>query len=157
MNVSPSTRICSDGWPLLGLDELRQEGEEEQRRLRVEDVDDDALGEVPAAAARRPLGIRVGLVGAPEQRADPDHDQVQRAEQLDDGERRRRRDENRRQPERREREMEERADVDPEHRRETGAAALVDAARDDVEHGRAGHGEDRERGEREDERACATR
>src|SRR5947208_8791991 len=40
------------------VDELRQEGEEEERRLRVEDVDDDALPvEAAAAAQDRLLGL----------------------------------------------------------------------------------------------------
>ena len=46
--------------------------------------------------------------------------------------------------------MEQRSHMDPEHGRKTGAAALVDAPRDDVEHCGAGHGQDRERCERED-------
>ena len=131
------------------MDELRQEREEEERRLRIEDVDDDALGEVTAAAARRPLRVGVLRVGAAEQRPDPDHDQVQRAEHLDDRERRRRRDEDRRQPDDRKRQVHQRADVDPEHRGEPGRPALVDAARDDVDDRRAGHGQDRERRQRE--------
>ena len=39
----------------IRVDELRQEGEEEERRLRVQDVDDDALA---VRARRRRLGAR---------------------------------------------------------------------------------------------------
>ena len=70
------------GVPGVGVDELGQEGEEEERGLRVEDVHHHALGEVAAAAARRPLRIGVGWIGAPEQRPDPEHDQVRRAERF---------------------------------------------------------------------------
>ena len=51
--------------------------------------------------------------------------------------------------------MHDGAGRDPEHRREPGAPALVDAAADDVEHGRARDHEQRER--REDEEAVRRR
>ncbi len=132
-----------------GVDELRQEGEEEQRGLWIEDVHDHALGEVAASPARRPLGIGVGRIGAPEQRPDPDHDQVQRSHRLDDGERSCRRDQDRGEPHRGGSEVHERADVDAEHRGEAGASTLVDASRHDVHDGRPRHDEDRERREGE--------
>src|SRR5262245_14332477 len=57
------------------VDELGQEGEEEERRLRVQDVDDDALAEDAAAA---PGGALLGLdrVVLAEQLADPDVDEI---------------------------------------------------------------------------------
>ena len=132
------------------MNELRQEREEEERRLRIEDVDHDALGEVPAAAARRPLRVGVLRVGTSEQRPDPDHDQVQRPEHLDDGERRGGRDEDRGQPDDGERQVHERADVNPEHGGEPRRPPLVDAAGDDVDDRRPRHGQVRERRQRED-------
>ena len=76
MNVEPEHEDLERRPPEVRVDELRQEREEEQRRLRVEDVDDDPLGEVAATPARWPLRVGVLGVGAPEQRPDPDHDQV---------------------------------------------------------------------------------
>ena len=98
---------------MVRVDELGQEREEEQRRLRVEDVDDDALGEVAAPTPRGSLRIAVVRIGAAEQRPDPDHDQVQRPQRLHDSERGRRRHEDRREPEGREREVHERPDWIP--------------------------------------------
>ena len=52
MNTRPNTATC-DQTACSGIDELRHEREEEERRLRIEDVDDRAspeeLSERPAA------------------------------------------------------------------------------------------------------------
>ena len=55
-------RDLHPGVALLGVDELRQEGEEEERRLRVEHVHDHALAEpaaeAPLAGQRSPAARR---------------------------------------------------------------------------------------------------
>ena len=56
----------------------------------------------------------------------------------------------RREADRRERDVDDRAGRDPEHRREPGAPPLVDAAADDVQHCGPGDREQRERGEDEE-------
>ena len=81
------------------VDELRQEGEEEQRRLRVEHVDDHSLCVEPAVRRRRDLHL--GVLLAAQDAPDADHDQVRGTDELDDGERGRRRGDQRREPDRR--------------------------------------------------------
>src|SRR5205814_5432262 len=58
-----------------GLDELRQEGEEEERSLGVEHVDDDALAVEPAHVALAAVAELCRPLQACEA-PDPDHDQV---------------------------------------------------------------------------------
>ncbi len=46
----------------VGVDELREEGEEEERDLRVEGVDEDALCEdAPKADSHAERGLRVAM------------------------------------------------------------------------------------------------
>ena len=118
----------------LGVDELRQECEEEERRLRVEDVDDGASHERPAERLAPRLDLRRGV--ALEQLPDAEVDEVRSAGVLHDAERRRRRDDQGRQTDgRRERcERASRRGCRPPTRART--AALLGALRDDVEHRR---------------------
>ncbi len=48
----------------LGLDELRQEGEEEESRLGVQQVDDEAVAEQPGMAVARQVAVGIDLLGA---------------------------------------------------------------------------------------------
>jgi hypothetical protein len=68
------------------IDELGQEGEEEERRLRVQHVHDDSLGE---GAAEVPLAAQrdVGLGPPGEERPQAEADEVEGAGDLDGGER----------------------------------------------------------------------
>jgi hypothetical protein len=68
------------------LDELGQEGEEEQRRLRVEQVDDEAFAKQPRMAAGLEGDVDVRMVLAAEYLAQPDPDQIGRARLFDDRE-----------------------------------------------------------------------
>ena len=132
----------------VGVDELRQERKEEERGLRIQDVDDDALCE---CAAKVPLASQRGPARAcREERPEPEPDEVGGTGDLDGGERDRRGDDERGEPERRRADVDERPDVDPEHGREPRTPALLDRPRDDVEHRRPGHEQKRERGDRED-------
>ena len=81
----------------LGLGELRQEGQEEERGLRVEQLGHDALAEGAAAVGARRLGVRPAQA---EQRADAQEDEVAGARVADDLEGGGRGHEQRREPER---------------------------------------------------------
>ena len=130
------------------VDELRQEGEEEQRGLRVQHVHDDALRE-SSPKVRLAAERDVGLGAAREQRPQAEADQVHGPGDLHRSERDRGRRDEGREPEGRGRDVSERPDVDPEHRDEARSPALVDGAGDDVEHRRAWDEKQRER--RDDE------
>src|SRR5262249_56304904 len=69
--------------PLRDVHELRQERQEEERRLRVEDVHDHALAKEPPEAPRRERPPAWRLVPA-RQLPDADVDEVQRAQVLHD-------------------------------------------------------------------------
>ena len=127
------------------LDELGQEGEKEQRRLGVEDVDDHPLCK---DAAQPPLAAESDLLGRRPRQQSPqsEPDQVRGAGVLDRCEGRRGGDQERREAGRRGRDVHERAQMDPEHGDETGPLPLVDRPRDDVEHRRPRHGEERQSG-----------
>src|SRR6185503_18413263 len=66
--------------------ELREERQEEERRLRVQDVDHDALREEPPEAPGRCRAGRGRRAGG-EEPPDPQIDEVERPEVLDDVER----------------------------------------------------------------------
>ncbi len=131
------------------VDELREEGEEEEGDLRVEGVDEDALREdapEPKVAATRRLD---GAVSG-EERPEPETDEIRGARVLDDGEGDGRGREQGREPDGCRGHVHESADLDPEHRRDARAPALVHAARDDVEDSGAGNGDERSRRESKD-------
>ena len=134
--------------------ELRQEGEEEERRLRVQHVDDDPLAVDPPQAALAQLDPRLVAL---EQPPDPEHDQVHRARVLHDREGRRRREHERGEPDRGREDVDEPAGRDAERRDEAGAATAVDALSDDVEHGGAGNDDQRHRGGREEQQGRGLR
>src|SRR5258707_1337324 len=73
----------------VAVDELRQEGEEGQGRVRIQHVDDDSPGE-DAAAAARGAGFELGGLVALEPFPDPPVDDVRGADVLDRAERHRR-------------------------------------------------------------------
>ena len=133
----------------VGVDELRKECEEEEGDLRVEGVDEDALREdAPepnVATARRLDGAASG-----EQGPEPEADEIRGARVLDDGEGDGRGGEQGREPDGCRGDVHESADLDPEHRRDPRAPALMHAARDDVENCRAWNGDERRRGESKD-------
>lgn len=136
--------------------ELRQEGEEEERRLRVQHVHDDPLLERSTEitlAAEGDLALRAPR----EERPEAKPDEVHGARELDRGERNRRRHDERGETGGRGRDVHEGADVDAEHRGEPNTPALVDRAGDDVEDGRARDEEQRERSDREQAEAGAVR
>ena len=131
----------------MRIDELRQEGQEEERRLRVQDVDDDSVPvQPPMIDDRDNLDDALPRCEAPQ----PHHDQVGRAHVLHDRERRRRRDDQARDAGSCGSDVDERAGVQAEHRREAGALPAADALRDDVEHCGPGNHEQREGREHEE-------
>ena len=83
------------------------------------------------------------------ERPDAEKDQVGGARVLDDVERDRRGHDQRGQADRGGGDVDERAEVDAEHRHEPRRPALLDAAGDDVEHRRSGH--EQQRNSRDDE------
>ena len=109
---------------------------------------------MPCANARRrfrspPSAISVSARSG-EERPEPEPDEVDGAGDLHGGEGDGRREHESGEPERCRADVEERPDVDPEHRREARTPALLYRARDDVEHRRPRHEQERERGDRED-------
>ena len=115
------------------IHELRQEGEED-RGLRVQEVDHEAVAEDASQPLGRGAGVGIRLAG--HERADADPDQIGRAQIFHHREGERRGDDQRRQPDRRRGDMHDRAEMDAEHRCQARRAALLHRARDDVEHGR---------------------
>ena len=103
----------------IRVDELREEGEEEERDLRIERVDDERPGRRRAGGAppRDSPGIGLG-VPTGEKRPEPEADQIRGARVLDDRESQGRGREQRRQPDSGRSDMDERADLDPENRRD---------------------------------------
>ena len=85
-DTKPSTTNCSATWPPGRVDELRDEGEEEGCRLRVQRLDQHCLRETPAAVRPplrpdppfRPAGCPAGRL----ERADAEPDQIGGADQL---------------------------------------------------------------------------
>ena len=149
MNVSPSTRICSQAGRASGSTNCGRKARKNSAVFGLR-----TLTTTPSAKSRRRRrGGRCGSVSSGSARPSsvriPITIRYSAPSSLDDGERGRRRDEDRREADGGEGEVHERADVDAEHRGEPGAAALVDAPRDDVDDGRPRHGQDRERRERE--------
>ena len=140
----PEKRDLDGGMRRVRIDELREEREEEERGLRIEHVDHDPLRE---GTAQVPLAAEshVGLRALREQRPEPETDQIDGASGLDRGERHGRRENERRETERRRTHMDERADVDAEHRDEPCPAPVVHRARNDVEDGRPGHDQQSQR------------
>ena len=147
-NSAPRTATCADTEPRLEVDELWQKGEKEERRLRVEHVHDRSLHvELPVRCGRE---LNLGVLLAAEDAADADDDQIDGSDKLDRGERGRGRGDQRGEPDRRGRDVDEPAARDTECRHEARAPSLVDALRDDVGDRRPGHDGQQERRETED-------
>src|SRR4029434_5414903 len=94
-----------DEMAALGLDELRQEGEEEESRLGVQQVDDEAVAEQPGMAVARQVAVGIDLLGAAEDLLQPEPDEIGGTSPLHDAEGERRRGEQRRQAKRRRQHM----------------------------------------------------
>jgi hypothetical protein len=133
----------------VGIDELREEREEEQRGLGIEHVHDDPLregaAEVPLTAER---DLRLGMLR--EERPQAERDEVHRARDLHRGECDRRGQHERREAKSCGGDVHERADVDAEDRDDAGAASVLDGSRYHIEHGRPGDEQQREGGKDED-------
>jgi tRNA-2-methylthio-N6-dimethylallyladenosine synthase len=133
----------------IRVDELRQEREEEERRLRVQNVHDRALREQRAQPLlpRRPNLIRRRSL---EQSAHPEVDEIRGAHVFDDAERDRRRDDDRGDPDRRRCDVHGRADVDSCDGHDSCDPPVLRALGDDVEHGWARDHEQRDGCERKE-------
>jgi hypothetical protein len=94
------------------VDELREEGEEEQRGLRVQHVDDDALRKEPQQTSFLGRPNAIALVPA-EQAHKPEEDEIASSDVFDDAERHRRSNEERGETGRRRRDMEYGSALDP--------------------------------------------
>ena len=129
----PRTRICSAIGPARGLDELGQEGDEEDRDLGVEELDEHALEEELRATADDDLLRLLAL----EQLAHAEIEQVGGSGVPDDGEGGGRGGDQPGQAGGGGERIRERAGLDAEHRHDARGAALVEAARDDVDDRRA--------------------
>src|SRR5262249_40489107 len=133
----------------IRVNELRQEGEEEEGRLGIEDVDDDAL-----PVDLRKWSAQSALCGlavvAREDSPDADRDQVRRSDGLDDGEPLGRRRDQRREADGGRGDVDETARRDAQRRDEPSSPALVDALRDDVRDRRARDDRERDGGKQED-------
>src|SRR5437660_8637377 len=118
----------------IRCDELGQEGEEEERRLGIEDVDDRAARERPPERLTLSLDWRLRI--SPEQLADAEVDEVRGPRVLHDAERHRRGNDHGGQPGGCCGDVNERAEMDPGDRGQPDAATLLGALDDDVEDGR---------------------
>ena len=118
----------------IGSDELGQECEEEERRLRIEDVHDRAAHDCPPQRFRLALdpSLRIAIRELP----DAEIDQVRGACVLDGAEGQRRGDDQGRQSRRGRGDVHERAEMDAGDRRQPDAASLLGALEDDEEDGR---------------------
>lgn len=132
-----------------GIDELRNEGEEERRRLRVERLDDDALAEGGPAAGRRHLGRPCDPRFPPCLDAQPD--QVERARDLQHRERLSARHHQRRQPDGAGGHVHEPSEPKPDAGRQPLAPPAGQRPRHDIEDAGAGRQRDDECGGEEQE------
>ncbi|ABA49823.1 hypothetical protein BURPS1710b_0776 [Burkholderia pseudomallei 1710b] len=132
-----------DGLRAVRIDELRQEHDEEQRHLRIQQVADHALAKDRRQRLRR-ARVRGGEALAA-QRLDADPDQIRAARELEQMERDGRRAQQRGDAERGERRMEQHARREAERRDDAGRAALRDAAREHLQVVGAGRDGDRDR------------
>ena len=133
------------------IDELREEGEEEECGVRVQHVDDHALPEDAVQVVRTLIRDVHQEPVAIEQCPNAEHDQLHRAQPSHDIERERRRYQQRRQAQCGGHHVNERAGADAKHRDETGTTAAAYAARHDIQHCRPRRHQQRER--RADENA----
>jgi len=146
-NTTPEHERLRPDAAAVGVDELRQQSQEEERGLRVQHVDDCPASE-GAAQRFAPTAHLLDLVAA-EQLANADVDQIGGAGVLDDVERQRGRNDQRGQPDRCRRHVHEGAEMDPCHGCQTDTPALLGALDDHVEHRRPWNDEERHRSEGE--------
>src|SRR5690606_8995940 len=139
------------------VDELRQERQEEQRGLGVEQVDDETVAEQPGIAALAGRQVRrADGSGAGADLLQSQPDQVGRAGVLDDAEGQRRRGQQGRQPQRRGHHVHQGGRVDAQVGHQPGLAALFHRLRDDEQHRRTGNDEQHQGGADEQRQACGT-
>jgi hypothetical protein len=69
-----------------GIDELRQEGQEEQRRFRIQQIDDETVAVEPRQTTRRQRHLRGGCICPAENPPRAHIDEIARAHEFDDGE-----------------------------------------------------------------------
>src|ERR1700754_1155797 len=137
-------------------DELRKKRYEEQHDLRIQHIRDETLREELKQRFRRGFfvclrfGGGVGLVMLRENQAHAEIDQINRAGNLDDGERGRRCGEDRRQTERARERMDDAASRNAERRHDARAAPLSDTASDDVRSVGAGRDVEKKYGDEEE-------
>src|SRR5918995_2441307 len=128
-----------------GIHELRQEGQEEERDLGVQNLHEHALREDAGEAGLSPGRWRFVLAASGQDVLETEPDEVGRAEPLHDREGGRRRGHDRREPRRREDHVHQGSQLHAQDRDETRRASPLHAAGDDVEDRRAGYEQQRER------------
>jgi ferritin len=134
------------------VDELREEGKEEQRGLRVQHVDNDALRKEPPQTSFLGRPSAIALVSA-EQAHEPEENEIGGSSVFDEAERHGRSNEERGETGSRRRDMHQGSPLDPQHRNESGHPAPAHALRHDVEDGRARNDEQHQRRDGEDREA----
>jgi len=135
------------------IDELRQEGEEEGRRLGIERLDEDAVAKgAPVADARR---VRRQDGACLAHRLHPEPDQIERAGELQQREGLGARHDQCRHADCTRQHMDQSADRRAEARGETFAAATGDRAGGDVEDAGSGRQRDDRGGRQEEEKGHA--
>jgi hypothetical protein len=138
-----------------GIDELGEEGEEEERDLGVEYVHEHGLPVGAREAGRAGFVSVRGWSVAARERAEAEVEEVGGAEVADGVERELRGGEQRREPDRGGADVDEAAGFDPERGEDGSLPSLLDAAGDDVDDVRPGDDDQDERGEREgNQRSC---
>ena len=139
-----------------GVNELRQEGEEKERGLGIEDVYDDSLGEDAAESGSWGVGRSVeGFITA--EFLDAEIDEIGGAEIFDHAEGGGRRNEQSGEADGGGRGVDQGAYADAQSGDESAIAAVADAAAEDVEDGRAGYGEQECRGTDENQECRVAR
>jgi hypothetical protein len=137
----PSARICAQAAPRVGSTNC---GRNARKKSAVFGFDDPLPVEAPEVARRARPRLLLSLPAG--EAADADDDQVRGAEVLDHVERDGGRGQERREPDRRGGDVDERPGRDPGYGCNPRAAAVRDALRDDIEHRRPGHHEQKQRG-----------
>src|SRR3954462_13405457 len=115
------------------LDELRQERQKEDRGFGVEQVDDEAVAQQPRMVAVPDNARNLGGFAPAEDLPDPEPDQVGGTDILDGAESQGGGGQDRGQAQGGGRDMDQRRRMNAGHRHQTGTAALLDRAPDDVE------------------------
>src|SRR5204863_2090349 len=141
-------RLKPDGTPAR-IDELGEEREQEERELRVESTDQKTIGIKAALRPPRSDGLVIRGLGS-RQGADAEEHEVGRPEVLDEAEGLGRRGDDRGESHGGGEDLDQIAGLDAERRDQAAAAAVDDAARDDVDHRRTRQQHEARAGDRED-------